>query len=289
MHDIFFFTDIHGTYDLYEAIIDYCMKQDPKCTIIFGGDACDRGRRGYKIMKELLDNPNVVYLKGNHEDMFVQAAREINERFDFLSKDREYVKVRLSTTLTFDYKYPDIQLAIYNGGLETLIDWICDGASMEFVDRIDKLPLTFSYEQYDFCHAGGIYKVFSRVANAEYNNTHITDKDKQTMLWDRSSWSIGWETGRICVQGHTPTVYLRSKEYGKDKSLGNAHPCAWIGEFYGDDEKYKGWKLDMDTGAYQSGRAFIFNVLTQEVIGFGKKLDDIEVVEKYKIIFDKEE
>ena len=25
-------------------------------------------------MKEILDNPQVVYLKGNHEDMFVHAA-----------------------------------------------------------------------------------------------------------------------------------------------------------------------------------------------------------------------
>ena len=50
MHDIFFFTDIHGMYDLYRAIMDFCNEQDPEAMIIFGGDACDRGKDGYKIM-----------------------------------------------------------------------------------------------------------------------------------------------------------------------------------------------------------------------------------------------
>ena len=81
MHDIFFFTDIHGMYDLYRAIMDFCNEQDSEATIIFGGDACDRGRDGYKIMKELLANPRVVYLKGNHEDLFVKAAYEIKDEF----------------------------------------------------------------------------------------------------------------------------------------------------------------------------------------------------------------
>ena len=82
MHDIFYFTDVHGCYDLYRAAIDYCFKQDPECMIVYGGDACDRGTSGYQIMKELLDNPRVVYLKGNHEDLFVRAAQFIARDYD---------------------------------------------------------------------------------------------------------------------------------------------------------------------------------------------------------------
>ena len=70
MHDIFTFGDIHGMYDLYKAIMDYCNEQDPEATIVFLGDACDRGKDGYRIMKDLLNHSNVVYLKGNHEDMY---------------------------------------------------------------------------------------------------------------------------------------------------------------------------------------------------------------------------
>ena len=39
MHDVFYFTDVHGCYDLYRAAMNYCLEQDPECTIIYGGDA----------------------------------------------------------------------------------------------------------------------------------------------------------------------------------------------------------------------------------------------------------
>ena len=42
MHDVFYFTDIHGQLDLFQTMRDWCLKQDPECMIIFGGDACDR-------------------------------------------------------------------------------------------------------------------------------------------------------------------------------------------------------------------------------------------------------
>ena len=77
MHDVFYFTDVHGQYELYKAAMDYCLIRDPEATIIFGGDAADRGKNGYQIIKELINNPYVIYLKGNHEEIFTNSAREI--------------------------------------------------------------------------------------------------------------------------------------------------------------------------------------------------------------------
>ncbi len=114
MHDIFFFTDIHGMYDLYRAIMNYCNEQDPEAMIIFGGDACDRGRHGYKIMKELLDNPYVVYLRGNHEEMFCNAAREIKEQFEIVDMERHEMRSILYTTLNFDNRFLAIQHSLSN-------------------------------------------------------------------------------------------------------------------------------------------------------------------------------
>ena len=127
MHDVFCFSDVHGMYNMYEAIMKYCYQQDEDATIIFCGDACDRGPDGYKIMKELLANPQVIYLKGNHEDMFVQAARQIQAKFEFQNTDREHIQTVLKSTSMFDFKYEDIQLSLVNGGMETLSDWITDG------------------------------------------------------------------------------------------------------------------------------------------------------------------
>lgn len=264
MHDVFYFTDIHGCYHLFQAVMDFCMKQDPECMIIFGGDACDRGKDGYRIMKELLNNPQVLYLKGNHEDMFVHAAWELEYNYK-LPLDATHIWKFL-----YDVAYDEIPLAgvkhsLINGGLDTLFDWMMDGMPLHFVDKIQHLPLTFSIDKLDFCHAGGDYKIFKRVADDEYN-VEIPDKDDMThVLWDRVCLGLGWKTGRTCIFGHTPTPHLAAKYYGRDKSTKNVHPCAYIAAL---DDKRVGRKIDMDTGAFASGKLYVLNCLTMQAYGF---------------------
>lgn len=275
MHDIFYFTDIHGLYNLYEVVMNYCMEQDPECTIIFGGDACDRGSDGYKIMKELLDNSQVLYLKGNHEDMFVNAARFILNDFHGDLTETIISNYLYSCSIK-DYNCDEVRLALYNGGKDTLTAWMLDGMPNDFVGRIDKLPYTFSYENLDFCHAGGHYNTFMRVAEDEYEQYPINELDKTTMIWDRNLLGYGWKEGRICIFGHTPSIHLPAKYYGKEKSYNTAHPCAYIGTL---DERWPGKKIDMDTGAIATNRIFVLNCLTLKAQGFEgtKKIECIQM------------
>ena len=60
-------TDLHGRYDLWEKIIN---KLQPEDTLYCLGDCADRGPDGWKIIAEAFANPQVVYLKGNHEDFY---------------------------------------------------------------------------------------------------------------------------------------------------------------------------------------------------------------------------
>ena len=264
MHDIFYFTDVHGCYNLYKAAINYCMEQDPECTIIFGGDACDRGKDGYKIMKELLDNPQVVYLTGNHEDMFIHAAWEIQR--DYTGPlNEESIFGYLHWIQVSDYGNDPTKLCLYNGGYSTIHDWMMDGMPDDFVRRIAKLPKTFYYENLDFCHAGGRYEEFERICLAEYDDHWIDKDDLMILIWDRNYLGQGWKEGRTCIFGHTPTPYLAAKYYGKDKSLANAHPCAYNATL---DDKWTGRKIDMDTGAVASGKLYVLNCLTMKAQGF---------------------
>lgn len=266
MHDIFYFTDVHGYYQLYKAAIDYCLKQDPESMIIYGGDACDRGPDGYKIMRELLDNPQVVYLKGNHEDMFVAAVRFILNDYKG-PLEIETVKAYLYSLFTKDNAASQVQLSIYNGGMATLTDWIMDGMPNNFVSEIAKLPLTFSLDSqpFDFCHAGANYKIFQSVANDEYEGEIPDKEDAELILWDRNYLGMSWAPNRVCIYGHTPTYHLPTKYYGKDKSKANAHPCLYTGFL---DDKWTGKKLDMDVGTYNNGRLYVLNCLTMQVVGF---------------------
>ena len=267
MHDIFCFTDIHGVRPLYDAIMNYCNEQDPEATIIFCGDAMDRGYDGYAIMKELLDNPYVVYLKGNHEDMFVQAARNIKDMFSFDGRSREDIRKVLNACKGFDYKYAPIQDSLYNGGMSTLLDWIEDGMPMDIVDRVDNLPLTFKYENIDFCHASPFYDTFARVYNAEYEGKTPDEYDAEHLLWGRTTLGTVWAPNRIQIFGHTPSIYV--SDYVDFKMDNDMDPIpVKIHE-----------KIDMDTGAAFTGMAFVLNILTMQAQGFNLENDDVKKID----------
>ena len=268
MHDVFFFTDIHGHRALFDAIMNYCHEQDPEAMIIFGGDAIDRGSDGYQIMKELLDNPKVCYLKGNHEDMFCKAAREIKEEVVFDNMNRECVRQTIHWCRGYDYRYSNIQLTLVNGGLETLTDWVMDGMPMDLVDRVNHLPLTFNYGNCDFCHSACAYKSFERVANAEYEDAVPDSYAAESLIWGRTGLNFDWAPNHIAVFGHTPTPYL--EDYIDFKySENNAIPVLYN----------EGRKLDMDTGAIFTNRAYVLNVLTMQAQGFEIENDSLKKIE----------
>ena len=66
--------DLHGQLGLWKQIKEYLNPEDK---LYFLGDAIDRGPHGYQIMKEILERPNTVYIKGNHEDMMYNALYEL--------------------------------------------------------------------------------------------------------------------------------------------------------------------------------------------------------------------
>ena len=274
MHDVFYFTDIHGVRPLFNAIMNYCKEQDDEAMIIFGGDAIDRGPDGYRIMKELLDNPKVIYLMGNHEDMFCKAAREIKQllRFDLDNLTREEVSGQIYWCRNFDYRYCYIQDSLYNGGLETLTDWVMDGMPMDLIERVEKLPLTFVYNNVDFCHAGSTYKCFEEVNEHEYNNEEMPEWETEPLLWSRTSIDIGWEPGRTCIFGHTPTPYLEDYLHGfKFEEDDEITPVLY-------QRHPGGWKLDMDTGAVFTEIAYVLNVLTMKAQGFENTNNEIKKI-----------
>ena len=62
------FSDLHGDYQLWTAIKNYCKDDD---ILFFLGDVNDRGNDGIKILQEMIDDPRIIYILGNHEDMLL--------------------------------------------------------------------------------------------------------------------------------------------------------------------------------------------------------------------------
>ena len=66
---IYCFSDLHGRYELWEQIKNYIKPED---IVYCLGDCIDRGYRGYEILKEVLEHPQITFLLGNHEDFLMQ-------------------------------------------------------------------------------------------------------------------------------------------------------------------------------------------------------------------------
>ena len=59
-------------YGLWKQIKEFLKPED---TLYILGDCGDRGYDGWKIIVEALEHLQVIYLKGNHEDMLIRAFK----------------------------------------------------------------------------------------------------------------------------------------------------------------------------------------------------------------------
>ena len=73
MGRVFASSDWHGCLDPAQKVLDFLQPDDK---LYFIGDAIDRGPHGYQIMTKLLYDPRVIYIKGNHEEMMLEATLE---------------------------------------------------------------------------------------------------------------------------------------------------------------------------------------------------------------------
>ena len=187
MHDVFYFTDVHGQLDLFQIMRDWCYEQDPECTIVFGGDACDRGEFGYDIMQAILDDPQIIYIRGNHEDMFIRAARELLAN-NPTHKNRQHTIQEANDLIDMESWLHWVHLSLRNGGRSTLKAWLIDGASTEFIDRLEaRTCITLAADNgLCFSHAGGLQEAFQRVNETEYEREIPDRDDAEMMIWDRS-------------------------------------------------------------------------------------------------------
>lgn len=227
-------SDLHGRLDAYEEIKEYINPDD---IIYCLGDCGDRGYAPWDTIKTVYLDPQFIYLKGNHEDMLVNALKE-----------------------KFDSKFSNTghwqRLLHYNGGMGTFDDFCTDAEfehtePMAIIKKLEELPLTAIYtntqgQKILLCHAG-----------CNWGNT-LPSEEK--LLWSRSHFLSPSErtTQGIVVHGHTPIPYLA--EYLEiDPPLNEALK-------YADGKKYC-----IDAGTVFTNKALLLNLDTFESISFNLK------------------
>lgn len=172
--------DIHGEFDKIKALVGKLVINDDDL-LVFMGDYIDRGKKSFEVIEylsELDEKHNCVFLKGNHEDMFIDYLNGVYER-DFLM----------------------------NGGTKTLKSYYKHGWSLqqnkppqyrklppkhhEFI--YGKLRMYYETEDYIFVHAA----LWPGKVDLE---TH----PKDIMLWERNHFiQSDYDWGKKVIFGHT--------------------------------------------------------------------------------------
>ena len=167
--------DIHGCFDELEELMNHLRSNniyDPKNDkLVFLGDYIDRGDKSREVIKYIRnlqkENPNVIALMGNHEDMAI----------DYFNGNK-------------------LSCWIYNGYNHTLKSY--EGHMDELNDDIKwmkKLPLYHEDDDFIYVHAGiNLYK-------------SMKNQSRNTLLWTREMfiYSVKEYNKRI-IFGHTPEI-----------------------------------------------------------------------------------
>ncbi len=184
--------DVHGRPLLIDQLLRDVPWDPQRDKIVFLGDLIDRGNDApgvvERVMKLARENPNVVVLRGNHEQMLLDCL--------------DYGE--------YQWLIPE------NGGLATLAAY-----GIELVDLEDVTDIHIPEEHLDFMRS---LPFFHEDGQAVYVHAGLVlgtppaETDPDVLLWTRDLDFYKNYDGKLCFFGHTPTQYLprggRHRKFG---------------------------------------------------------------------------
>ena len=190
--------DIHGQADKLRRLLDQLVREDlnPADTLVFLGDYVDRGPDSADVLEQLLDleetHPNAIFLRGNHEQMMLEARARYDEAWG-LEND---VRWQRETSALWFSNGSTQTLQSYMGQVSTRGRW-WDAIPEDHWNFILDSRMEFKTEHYLFVHAG----ILPEGSTWEY-----AELDFDPRLWIREPFlSCPVNFGRTVVFGHTPS------------------------------------------------------------------------------------
>ena len=205
MKRIFAIGDIHGCYDQLKALVEKIPIDFFHDTLLFIGDYIDRGPHSAEVVDYLIKLKNhvkeVIFLKGNHEDMLDKFLNG-DDRFTYL----------------------------LNGGQQTLDSYLNKPVQPEsfpipsdHVEFFKSLRLYYETDEFIFVHAG----LRPRIP--------LETQSTEDLLWIRDNFiSTKYYFGKRVIFGHTPLKkpLVEPNKIGIDTGAvyGNALTCVQLPE-----------------------------------------------------------
>lgn len=199
--------DIHGRADLFLELLeqidtDNRARPEKPTQLILLGDLIDRGMQSAQVVAAALDmverGAPARFLKGNHEEVFVKAARGDEQATRFLCRfgGRE-------TLLSYGLSEADYAVMDF----AEITQWMVDHVPRAHVDFLDGFEDMVEAGDYVFVHAG------------VRPDTPLDAQKPKDLRWIRDEFlSHEGPLARIVVHGHTITdrVDERTNRIGID-------------------------------------------------------------------------
>lgn len=216
-------SDIHGDYGVWQKAKNLLQEGD---SLYILGDVIDRGPDGIKILMEIVGNKQCFMLKGNHEDMMVDALTY--EDMD---------SMRMWYMNGGDVTHAELVRDLDQAQQGALVRWLRGLPEMMYLED-DKVLLTHS----------GFHIPFGIRTEAdvlEYAKT----MEKDEVIWDRSHLHMGGQDSEVTlIHGHTPIASI-------SKALDPTTPI-----------EYQKGKICIDTAVHIYKQCVLYCVETKSVI-----------------------
>ena len=228
MNKVYAISDTHGMYNLWRQVIDSLDETD---TLYMLGDAADRGHDGWKIIKEALADPRVVYIRGNHDQMLLDSWKT---------------------------EWRDNHLWFSNGGYETWDALMMDEKYEIYLAQLARTKLYHCYENKEG------KKIHLSHAGFTIREDGVLPRDGE-LLWDRDHIyydEFANEETEYVVHGHTycmSTIFKELSVWTPEEV--NINDSWTVGRYHG------GYKICIDGRCFGTGKIAILDLdtLTEKV------------------------
>lgn len=236
-------SDWHGAQWAWDLAQEFLGFND---VLFYLGDATDRGPGlnndgGWSMLKQMLDDPRVVYLCGNHDVMLADAITRPNN-------------------------YNAVNLCYMNGGGMTMDAAAADPEAKEVVARIRHLPR---------------YHIYTRPDGKQVFMSHsgCTDiHDEYELIWDRNEYITreNYTPYNYVIHGHTRAQHIMRDLKNINNFLTSERKII-IPEYDGGVYWYSDWRATVDCGTVLSKQITFLNLDTfdEEVFGELNSVKDV--------------
>ncbi|RNB59359.1 serine/threonine protein phosphatase [Brevibacillus gelatini] len=188
-------SDIHGMYDQFIKLLEKVNYSPTQDKLILLGDYVDRGKKSKEVIEKIIELANtydVVVLRGNHDQMFLDwlITNDGMNEFNFFRNGG------LQTVESY------CGLDFFDSGIDTIKakNFILKHCK-HHVDFLKELSYFYETNDFIFVHAG---------LNPNYENWRLTPHED--MLWIRNLFHYHpTKTDKTIVFGHTPCINLHGK------------------------------------------------------------------------------